>query len=129
LLAQAGELGGLCPASQGAVKTELAFSVSLLEQSEELAPEEAAQHSDWKKEVLAARDPTRPRRGETAPGNHTMDMRMVMEVLSPGVKHGEEADLGTEMFGIGSDLEQGLGSGAQEKMVDNLLVLQSQRGQ
>jgi hypothetical protein len=105
------------------VKTELAFSVSSLEQSEELAPEEAAQHSDRKKEVLTARDPTRPLRGETAPGNHTMDMRMVMEVLSPGVKHGEEADLGTEMSGVGSDLEQGLRGGAQQKMVDNLLVL------
>jgi hypothetical protein len=57
---QARELGGLRPASRGAVKTELAFSVSILEQGKELAPEEAAQHSDRKKEVLAARDPTRP---------------------------------------------------------------------
>jgi hypothetical protein len=129
LLGEARELGGLCPASQGAVKTELALSVSILEQSEELASEEAAQHSDRKKEVLTARDPTRPLRGETAPGNHTMDMGMVMEVLSPGVKHGEEAELSAQVSGIGSDLEQGLRAGAQEKMVDNLLVLQSQRGQ
>jgi hypothetical protein len=58
-----------------------------------------------------------------------MDMGMVMEVLSPGVKHGEEAELGTQVSGVGSDLEQGLRRGAQEKMVDNLRVLQSQRGQ
>jgi hypothetical protein len=58
-----------------------------------------------------------------------MDMGMVMEVLSSGVKHGEEAELGTQVSGIGSDLEQGLRRGAQEKMVDNLRVLQSQRGQ
>ena len=52
-----------------------------------------------------------------------------MEVLSPGVKHGEETELGTEMSGVRSDLQQGLRSGAQEKMVDNPRVLQSQRGQ
>jgi hypothetical protein len=58
-----------------------------------------------------------------------MDMGMVMEVLSPGVKYGEEAELSAQVSGIGSDLEQGLRSGAQEKMVDKLLVLESQRGQ
>ena len=29
-----------------------------------------------------------------------MDMGMVMQVLSPSVQHGEEADLGAEMLGI-----------------------------
>ena len=56
-----------------------------------------------------------------------MNMGMVREVLSPGVEHGEEADLSTPMSGMGSDLEQRLRGGRQEKRVDKLGVLQGSR--
>jgi len=39
---------------------------------------------------------------------------MKEEILSPSVEHGEEADLGAEMFGIGSDGGQGLGRGSEQ---------------
>jgi len=32
-----------------------------------------------------------------------MQVRVVQQVRSPGVEHGEEADLGTEMLGVGGD--------------------------
>jgi hypothetical protein len=70
-----------------------------------------------------------PLGAETAPRNYTMDMGMVMEALSRGVRHGEEADLGAEMSGIGSDLEQGRSGGTKKKTVHNPRVLQSQRSQ
>ncbi len=35
-----------------------------------------------------------------------MDMRMVFQLLIPGMQNAEKADLGTEMFGIASDFEQ-----------------------
>ena len=53
---------------------------------------------------------------------------MNLEVLSPGVKHGEEADLGSEMLGIGRDRLQGLCRDLEENTVDDLLILVSDRG-
>ena len=42
-----------------------------------------------------------------------MDMRMMLEVLTPGVEHTEEANLSTEMLRIGSHLQQSRGAGAE----------------
>src|SRR6187402_2816705 len=53
-------------------------------------------------------------------------MRMRLEILSPRVEHAEETDLRTEVFRIGSNLQQRPGTGPEEKIVNNLLVLQSQ---
>ena len=53
-------------------------------------------------------------------------MRVLLEGLSPGVEHTQDTDLGAEMLGIGGDLHQGRGAGAKQKVVDDLLVLQSQ---
>ena len=53
---------------------------------------------------------------------------MKEEILSPTVEHGEEADLGAEMFGIGSDGRQGLGRGSEQNAVDEIFVLVSNGG-
>ena len=53
---------------------------------------------------------------------------MEKQVLSPTVKYGKKADLGTEMLGIGSDGGQGLGGGSEEHAVDEILVLVSDGG-
>jgi len=58
-----------------------------------------------------------------------MGMRVMFEFLIPGVKHTEEADLGAEMLGIASDFEEGFGTGLQQQMVQNFLVLQGERRQ
>ena len=36
-------------------------------------------------------------------------MRMVLQVLTPGVEHGDETDLGAEMARIGGDCAQRFG--------------------
>jgi len=53
---------------------------------------------------------------------------MKEKILSPSVEHGEEADLGAEMFGIGSDGGQGLDRGSEQNAVDEIFVLVSQGG-
>jgi hypothetical protein len=58
-----------------------------------------------------------------------MGMGMMFEFLIPGVKHAEEADLGAEMLGIASDFEEGFGTGLQQQMVQDFLVLQGERRQ
>src|ERR1039458_1229294 len=57
-----------------------------------------------------------------------MQVGMKEEILSPTVEHGEEADLGAEMFGIGSDGRQGLGRGSEQNAVDEIFVLVSNGG-
>src|SRR5215469_14434005 len=52
-----------------------------------------------------------------------MEMGMKQQVLPPTVKYSEKADLGSQMFGIGSDSGQGLGHGSKQNAVDDLFVL------
>jgi hypothetical protein len=54
-----------------------------------------------------------------------MEMGMKEQVLSPAMEYGEEADLRSQMLGIGSDGRQGLGSGSEEYAVDEIFVLVS----
>src|SRR6266568_5708471 len=58
-----------------------------------------------------------------------MHVRVMFEFLIPGVEHTEEADLGAEMFGIASDVEKSCGTGLQQEMVQEFLVLQDERRQ
>ena len=50
----------------------------------------------------------------------------MLEVLSPGVEHTQETDLCAKMLRIGGDLQQGCSAGAEQEVVDDLLILQGQ---
>jgi hypothetical protein len=67
--------------------------------------------------------------GQATGRNNAMDMRMMQQLLIPGVQDAEEPDLSAEMFGVPGDLEQSLGAGAKQKAVDFTLVLPRQRSQ
>src|SRR6266545_8161147 len=58
-----------------------------------------------------------------------MNMRMMLELLVPGVQHAEKADVGAEVLGIARDCKQGCGAGAEQQTIDGLLVLHGQRGE
>ena len=49
-----------------------------------------------------------------------------MQVLTPGVQHGKEADGGAEMFGVGGDGEQSFRSGLKQDGVNLSRVLKRQ---
>src|SRR5271169_2728705 len=55
-----------------------------------------------------------------------MDMGMEPELLIPGMQHGEEADFRAEVPRIASDFEKCFCTGAEQQIVDDFLVLQSQ---
>jgi hypothetical protein len=57
-----------------------------------------------------------------------MHMRVKFEFLTPGVQHTEEADLCAEMLGIAGDLEKCFRTATEQEIVDELLILNSQRG-
>jgi hypothetical protein len=52
-----------------------------------------------------------------------MEMGMKKQVLPPAVEYGEEADLRSQMLGIGSDGGQGLGRGSKQNAVNEIFVL------
>jgi hypothetical protein len=52
-----------------------------------------------------------------------MQMGMKQQVLPPGVKDSQEADLGSQMFGISADGAQGFSRRAEKNAVQHLFVL------
>ena len=58
-----------------------------------------------------------------------MDVRMSGELLAPGMQDTEEANLCAKVSGIASGFEKSRGTGVEQEIVNDLLVLQHQRGQ
>src|SRR5579863_3268023 len=108
------------------MESQLTVAEGVLESGNKLAAKDATEHLDGKKEGVASFNPVRVLGGESAGGNHAMDMRVKLEFLIPGVQHAEEADLGAEVFGIACDFQKRLRTGAKQQIVDDLPVLQSQ---
>ena len=65
---------------------------------------------------------------ETAARDDAVQMRVMNQLLAPGVEDGEEADLGTQVFGISSDRAESSGRGLEQQVVNHYLVLQGQAG-
>src|SRR6266542_4419908 len=88
------------------VAKELQFSLveGLFEVEEELSTKHAGKDFDRKKEVRTAGKPTCVIQRQSTPWNDAVHVRVVHQRLSPGVQHREEADLGSDVFWIGSDL-------------------------
>jgi len=99
------------------------------ESGDELAAKDAAEHADGQEEGALGRDPTGMIRSETAGGKYAVHMRMKLQALIPTVEHAEETDVGSKMPWIASDLKQRLSARLKEKVVDESLVLQRERGQ
>jgi hypothetical protein len=55
-----------------------------------------------------------------------MQVRMKMQVLTPGVQHGEEADGSAKVPGVGGDGEEGFRSSLKQDGIDLSRVLKCQ---
>jgi hypothetical protein len=53
---------------------------------------------------------------------------MKVKVLTPGMEHRKETDFRAHMLGVAGDGEQGFGSGAEEHVVDGVLVVEGDLG-
>src|ERR1035438_8262542 len=83
-------------------KTELSSWRAAGESPKDKFAEEAAEDLVRKEErILPTSDPAGAIGGESAAGHDAVQVRMKMQVLTPGVQHGKEADGGTEMPGVG----------------------------
>jgi hypothetical protein len=57
-----------------------------------------------------------------------MNVRMMLQVLAPGMEHGDEAGLGAQVPRIGGDRAQRLGRRLEQDRVDRCLVLEGDFG-
>src|SRR5271166_6331128 len=114
---------GLSELIQIAIEAELSFAAGALQGSYELTAKNPAEHLDGKKEGVARGNPTGVIRSDTPGSKYTVDVRMKLQTLVPGVQHAEETDLGAQVPGIARHFEQGCGAGVKEQVVDHPFVL------
>ena len=79
---------------------------SRIEGFEEQAAEEAGEHFHGKEVARSAGDPALVIGGKSAAGDNAVQMRVMEQVLSPGMQYGEEADAGAEMLRVACNGEE-----------------------
>ena len=60
--------------------------------------------------------------GKSAPGDNTMDVGMIHEILPPGMEDTDNPYACTEMFGVGCKFHERLGDRTEKKIVQDLAV-------
>src|SRR4051794_38001845 len=61
---------------------------------DELASKDFPQYLDWQKESPARMSPARPIESQASRRNDVMNMRVMLQVLAPGMQNTEKADVG-----------------------------------
>jgi hypothetical protein len=90
---------------QLAVKSQLALGVEFAQTLHEFAAKDTAEDFHGQKEAGLCADPALMIGAQTAGRDDAVNMRMVLQLLIPGMQHAEETDLRAEVFRIGGDLE------------------------
>jgi hypothetical protein len=109
-----------------AVKAEFPLVESIFQEGYEFGPEQSTEELHGQEKLPAASDPTAAVRSNSTTGNDTMEVGMMMQVLSPSMEHRQKTDPGAQVLGVSGNLQQGLGRGAEEHAVNYSLVLKSQ---
>jgi len=107
---------------------QLAVIEGQLQLSEEQSAKQPGENPYRQKEAWTARDPALTVWSHSTAGHHAVQMRVMQQILPPGMQDGNEADLGTQMFGVARDGAQRLGSGSKQDVVHHGLVLVRDRG-
>jgi len=94
---------------------------------EEQATEQPRQHAHRQEEPRRTSHPALAVERDSTSRHNTVQMRMVQQVLAPGVQDGDEADLGPQVLGIGSDRAQGLRRCLEQHVVQQRFVLVGDR--
>src|SRR5262249_43070145 len=96
------------------------------EPGDELSTKDFGESFDGNKErVFRVNPPFRVGR-DSATGNHAMDVGMKEQVLTPGVKNGEETNLRSKMFRITRHLAECFGHRAEKQVVECRLILEDE---
>ena len=74
---------GILKRGEASVEAEPALRMEFFEAIHEFAPKHLFENVDWQEELLLRIDPPRMVRCQTACGNDTMNVRMMLEFLAP----------------------------------------------
>jgi hypothetical protein len=111
------EPAGIAEISGGTAAIEQVFAVELAKSGKELLAEDVVQYRNGQQEQrVAGGNPSLMIGGQSAAGDHAMDVIMAQQGLTPGMQDGEESDLCAEPFWIGSHFEQGLRTGIEQQI-------------
>ena len=105
------------------MKNELVLTEGLPQTGHELAAENATQHVDGKKELIARLYPVSVIERQPAGGHHAVNMGMKAKPLAPSVQHAEETNLCTQMSRIASYFEKCFCTGTEQQVVEDLFIL------
>jgi len=108
---------------QRLVEAQLLVGECLPKLCMEQAPEQSGQHAHGQKEARLAGDPALAIGRHSTAGHDTVQVRVMLQSLAPGVQSGDEADLSAQVLRIHGDGAKGLGRGAEQDVVDGSLVL------
>jgi hypothetical protein len=106
---------------------QFVLAVCSFEAGDKFAAEHTAEHSAGKEEPISWAYPGFAVWRQTACRNHTVDVWMMQQVLAPGMKNAEKANLGSQVFRIGSNLQERCGAGSKQKGVKQRLIMKRQR--
>jgi hypothetical protein len=105
--AQRSELFGkdcwLCEVGKIAEEAQVPGIECRLQALKEQSAEKPGKHAHRQEEAWSTANPMRAVEGWTAARHDAMHMRMMMQVLSPCMKHGHNADLGAQMLWVRRD--------------------------
>ena len=90
---------------------------------EEQATKQTREHTNREEEARTAGYPAAAVGSDAASGHDAMQVGMMKQVLSPGMKHSEESDLRPQMLGVRGDGLEGFGGRSKENVIDHRLVL------
>ena len=100
LFGKDGWLGELCKIAEEAQVPGIECRLQALK---EQSAEKPGKHAHRQEEAWSTANPMRAVEGWTAARHDAMHMRMMMQVLSPCMKHGHNADLGAQMLWVRRD--------------------------
>jgi hypothetical protein len=105
---------GLSQTPKSAVELKLSGGVGLLERFNKFAAEDFAEDRYREKEtILSGVYPARVILRQAAGGHDTVNMRVMLEFLIPGVEDTEKTDLRAQMSGVGGNFDQRVGAAAE----------------
>jgi hypothetical protein len=117
---------GIREISEAPAELDSSVGIGFSQRGQKPTSEAAAQDSHGQEKVRAAIDPSRSIQRDPSGWDHTMDMGMEQQVLTPRMKHGEEADMSAKVPRVGGDLQQCLRNGAEQQTIKEVLILKGQ---
>ena len=88
-----------------------------------------SQHLHRQKEVRSCVDPPRASGRQAARGHDTVDVRMMLQALSPGVEDHQATNRRAQAFWVGRDLQQRRRRGPKQEVIDDALIGQGETRQ